>query len=132
MFVANASGAQIAALKDALDKTVAAYEANVPEDILAVKNEFYRILFVGAGSEILSSMIASLHARIWRWRALGLGHPKRSLDRSQESIAGLRALHTALRERDATRAEAIARQEVTNAGAEIMRIFGVSETHSFD
>jgi GntR family transcriptional regulator, trigonelline degradation regulator len=130
MFVANASDADVAALKDALDRTVAAYETGVPEEILAVKNEFYNILSVGAGSEILSSMLASLHARIWRWRALGLGHPRRSPDRSQQSIAALRDLYDALKARNGDRAETGARQEVTNAGAEILRIFGEAEAGS--
>jgi DNA-binding GntR family transcriptional regulator len=130
MFVAHASADDLAALNHALKKTVAAYEANDPDDILKVKNEFYSILFAGAGSEILSSMINSLYARIWRWRSLGLGHPKRSSGRSRQSIAGLRALCKALKDRDADRAEAVARQEVTDAGAEIMRIFDEIETES--
>ena len=130
MFVANASDDDIVALKDALDRTVTAYKANDPDDILSVKNEFYGILFAGAGSEILSSMIGSLHARIWRWRALGLGHPKRSQSRSKQSIAAIRDLYGALKDRDADRAERVARQEVTNAGAEIMRIFGETSSES--
>ncbi len=124
MFVANATPQDLTALKDALDRTVAAYKANVPEDILAVKNEFYNILFAGAGSETLSSMIATLYARIWRWRAIGLGHPRRSPGRSKQSIAALRELHQALKNGDGEFAETVARQEALNAAAEINRIFG--------
>jgi GntR family transcriptional regulator, trigonelline degradation regulator len=123
MFVANAKPADLVALKQALDRTMAAYRDDKPDVILAVKNEFYNILFAGAGSETLSSMIATLYARIWRWRALGLGHPKRSPSRSKQSIAALRALCQALKERNAEAAENIARQEAMNACAEIMRIF---------
>lgn len=130
MFVANTTDADIAALKQALDRTVSAYEANDPDNILKVKNEFYSILFAGAGSEILSSMINTLHARIWRWRALGLGHPKRSPGRSKQSLAALHDLYNALKARDADLAEKVARQEVTNAGGEIMRIFGETESDS--
>ncbi|MBI1219967.1 MAG: FCD domain-containing protein [Rhodobacteraceae bacterium] len=129
-YVAKASDADILALGEALDRTVAAYEAGDPDEILSVKNAFYNTLFAGADSEILSSMIASLHARVWRWRALGLGHPKRTQNRSQESITGLRDLYDALKARDADRAERVARQEVTNAGAEIMRIFAETDTAS--
>ena len=46
-------------------------------------------------------MLGTLHARIWRWRALGLSHPQRSDSRSQESIAGLRGMLAAIRQRDA-------------------------------
>lgn len=131
MFVASASDSHIVALKDALDRTVTAYEAGDPDDILSVKNEFYGILFAGAGSEILSSMIGGLHARIWRWRALGLGHPKRSPKRSKQSVAAMRSLYDALKRRDADRAESVARREVTNARVEIMRILGETVADSF-
>lgn len=122
MFVANAASEDVKALKNALDRTIDAYRDGPPEIIMKVKNEFYEILFTGAGSETLSSMISMLHARIWRWRALGLGHPKRSPRRSQQSIAGLRKLYDALKNRDADLGEKIARREVMNAAAEIMQI----------
>jgi GntR family transcriptional regulator, trigonelline degradation regulator len=130
MFVANASPRDIAALKDALDRTTAAYRDSTPDVILTVKNEFYNILFAGAGSESLSSMIATLYARIWRWRALGLGHPQRSPGRSKQSVAALGDLYEAVKSRDGELAEKIARQEVMNAAAEIMRIFGEAETET--
>lgn len=122
MFVANAGKDDIEQLRGALDETFAAYREGDPELVLTAKNRFYDILFHGAGSETLSSMIATLHARIWRWRALGLGHPRRSRSRSQESIQGLRNLLKAIEQRDAEAAEEIARIEVTNAGTEITRI----------
>jgi DNA-binding GntR family transcriptional regulator len=122
MFVANASLDDIKALKDALDRTIEAYRDSPPDIVMNVKNAFYEILFTGAGSETLSSMISMLHARIWRWRALGLSHPKRSARRSEQSIAGLRKLYDALKKRDADLAEKIARREVLNAAAEILQI----------
>ena len=130
MFVDNATVENIAALKDALDRTIAAYDGGSPDEIMAVKNEFYNILFSGTGSETLSSMISTLYARIWRWRALGLGHPKRSQGRSRQSIAALADLYEALKIRDGGRAEKVARQEVMNAAAEIMRIFGEEEAEA--
>jgi DNA-binding GntR family transcriptional regulator len=130
MFVTNAKSADLVALKDALDRTAAAYKKGTPDDILAVKNEFYNILFAGAGSETLSSMIGTLYARIWRWRALGLGHPNRSPGRSKQSVSALRDLYQALKTRDGELAERIARQEAMNASAEIMRIFGESDAEA--
>jgi GntR family transcriptional regulator, trigonelline degradation regulator len=123
MFVANAGSEDMISLKGALDSTIAAYRGGDPDVILKEKNRFYDILFRGAGSDTLSSMIETLHARIWRWRALGLGHPMRSRSRSQESIKGLRGLFKAIEQRDADEAEEIARAEVTKAGSEITRIF---------
>jgi DNA-binding GntR family transcriptional regulator len=128
MFVASAKPKDIAALKDALDRTAEAYRQGAPDRILEVKNEFYNILFAGAGSETLSAMISSLYARIWRWRALGLGHPNRSPGRSKESVGALRYLYRALKSRDGELAEKVARREAMNASAEIMRIF--DEMHS--
>ena len=122
MFVANATREDIAGLKRALDETAVAYRDGDPEIVLNAKNRFYDILFRGAGSETLSSMIATLHARIWRWRALGLGHPRRSRGRSKEAVKGLRDLLKAIERRDADEAEEIARLEVSNAAKEVMRI----------
>ena len=122
MFVMNAADSEIKQLKAALDATYSAYEAGEPETILTEKNRFYDILFRGAGSETLSSMIATLHARIWRWRALGLSHPKRSSGRSRQAVSGLRALLQAIEKGDGEAAERVARDEVTRAAAEVMRI----------
>jgi DNA-binding GntR family transcriptional regulator len=124
MFVANATREDIAALSQALDETAIAYRDGDPENVLNAKNRFYDILFRGAGSETLSSMIATLHARIWRWRALGLGHPRRSRGRSKEAVKGLRDLLKSIERRDADEAEEIARLEVSNAAKEVMRILG--------
>jgi DNA-binding GntR family transcriptional regulator len=127
MFVANATREDIAALSQALDETAVAYSDGDPELVLNAKNRFYDILFRGAGSDTLSSMIATLHARIWRWRALGLGHPRRSRGRSNEAVKGLRDLLKAIERRDADAAEEIARLEVSNAAKEVMRILGEEE-----
>jgi GntR family transcriptional regulator, trigonelline degradation regulator len=121
-FVENASDAQIEKLQQALDATAEAYEGADPAIILETKNQFYDVLFEGAGSETLSSMISMLHGRIWRWRALGLSHPHRSAERSQESVMGLRAVIAAIRERNADLAERRMRDEVTRAATEMMRL----------
>ena len=115
LFVENAARHEIKALGDALKETVDAYEDGEPGAVLRAKNGFYMRLFEGAGSETLSSMIGTLHGRIRRWRALGLGHPLRSARRSAQSIKNLRALVAAVRKRDGMRAERIIRDEVTQA-----------------
>jgi GntR family transcriptional regulator, trigonelline degradation regulator len=122
LFVDNADKARIRQLEEALATTIESYRGGDPDRILATKNSFYEILFAGSGSETLSSMLTLVHARIWRWRALGLAHPRRSRQRSKESIAGLRALVGAIKEGDAAGAETVARQEVANAAAEIVRL----------
>jgi len=121
-FVENATRDDLKALAEALKDTVRAYDDGDPNAILAAKNAFYQRLFEGAASETLSSMLGMLHARIWRWRALGLSHSQRSARRSRESIRALQALLAAIRAGDAARAESIMREESHRAAAEVMRL----------
>jgi DNA-binding GntR family transcriptional regulator len=124
MFVEKAGAEEIAALGRELKATAAAYRRDDPEETIAAKNRFFDILFRGAKSETLATMLATLLARIWRWRALGVSHPQRSPTRPEESIKGLQALHKAIVQRDADAAEKLARDEVMNAAEEIVRILG--------
>src|SRR5258708_31833415 len=84
MFVAKAGPEEIAALGRELKATTAAYRRRDPEETIVTKNRFSEALFTGAKSETLSTMLATLMARVWRWRALGLSHPRRSPGRSEE------------------------------------------------
>ncbi len=122
LFVENAGDAELKLLAQALDVVIGAYERGDAQEVLETKNRFYDVLFAGAGSETLSAMLGTLHARIWRWRALGLSHPQRSDARSRESIEGLRAILGAIRGRDAETAEKLMREEAQHAAAEIMRL----------
>jgi GntR family transcriptional regulator, trigonelline degradation regulator len=124
LFAENADDAQVKKLEQALQRTGDAYKRGEPDLILEAKNRFYDVLFEGAGSETLSSMIGTLHVRIWRWRALGLSHPQSSAERSKESMQGLRAMLAAIRARDAELAERTIRAEVTKAAAEVTRLLG--------
>lgn len=124
LFVENADEAGVRRLAQALDVVAGAYERGDANEVLETKNRFYDVLFEGAGSETLSSMLGTLHARIWRWRALGLTHPQRSAHRSRESVRGLRAVLAAIRKGDADAAEKLTREEAQRAAAEVMRLIG--------
>jgi DNA-binding GntR family transcriptional regulator len=126
LFVQHASAEQVEQLEQSLAVVVEAYDSGDAARVLETKNRFYDVLFAGAGSETLSSMLATLHARIWRWRALGLTHPGRSSGRSQESIANLRDMLAAIRARDADSAERITRDEASRAAHEVMRLLSSS------
>jgi GntR family transcriptional regulator, trigonelline degradation regulator len=126
LFVENAAEDQVRRLADALERTVEAYATGDPKRILRTKNAFYECLFAGAGSEPLSSMLAMLHARISRWRLLGLGHPNRSPARSRESLQALRAVLAAIRRRDGARAETLMREEASHAAAEVLRLLAAA------
>jgi len=127
LFVEHATEAQIEELARALDVVIAAYDAGDAVRVLETKNRFYDALFAGARSETLSSMLATLHARIWRWRALGLTHPGRSPARSRESIANLRGMLAAIRDRNADAAERLTREEASKAAQEVLRLLAAAE-----
>lgn len=122
LFCQNATPEQHAQLSAAYELTAKAYKDGDVPNIIESKNQFYDVLFRGAGSETLHTMIGALLARIWRWRVLGLAHPKRSAERSKESLEALRALVEAIRKKDAGLAESLMRDEVTKAEAEAMRL----------
>jgi GntR family transcriptional regulator, trigonelline degradation regulator len=124
LFTENAGPVQITALREALERTVGAYGRGDPEDIIQTKTAFYEVLFRGAGSDILYTMIEALHARVWRWRVLGLAHPQRSSARSTQSLNALGRILAAIEQGRGDEAEQIARDEVTQAAAEAIRLLG--------
>jgi len=126
IFVAHASAEQVTRLQATVDEVAAAYAGGEAQRVVEAKSRFYAVLFEPARGEVLASMIASLHARIARWRALGLSHPDRSPGRSVQSVAALRDLVNAISARDAERAERLARLEADNAAAEVFRLFGAT------
>ena len=125
LFVANAKPDQIDSLRLALDEVTRCYTAGDPAKILEAKNAFYDVLIAGAASESLSSMISTLHARISRWRAIGLTHPNRSPKRSRESVNSLRAMFAAIKAGEPLKAEQLAREETAQAAAEVMRLLAI-------
>jgi GntR family transcriptional regulator, trigonelline degradation regulator len=129
-FVQNADAGAIAKLREALEQTARCYKAGDPALIIEAKSNFYDVLVNGAGSESLSTMIAILHARIARWRALGLSHPKRSPARARESIDGLRAMFEAIGKGDVGKAENLAREETTHAAAEVIQLVAAKDAEA--
>lgn len=124
IFVTQASGEQTQRLLATVAEVEAAYADGDARKVIAAKQRFYAVLFEAARGEVLAAMTASLHARIARWRALGLTHPERSPDRSAQSVAALKGLAQAIVARDAERAERLARAEADNAAAEVFRLLG--------
>ncbi len=125
IFVENADGESMSQLGRALEAVVNAYESDDAEEVLDAKTAFYDVLYAGAGSESLSAMLETLHARIARWRALGLSHPQRSGERSTESVRNLQAIVAAVKKRDAEAAERLTRDEDNQAGREVMRLLAL-------
>jgi DNA-binding GntR family transcriptional regulator len=110
------------ALEASLDKVVIAYQGADGEQALVAKTAFYDLLYQGGDSETLATMLATVRARVWRWRAIGLTHPDRAGKRLKQSVKNLRSMLSAIKKRDGDRAEAIARTEVSKAAQEVMRL----------
>lgn len=127
LFIERAPPHALDRLAAALRAVEAAYKAGAADGILAAKNRFYAVLFDGARSDVLSSMLGGLHARIWRWRAVGLSHADRSRARSAQAIRGLRELVAAIRAGDAAAAEQAIRVDTAAAAQEVMRLVGMTE-----
>jgi DNA-binding GntR family transcriptional regulator len=126
-FVEQADDATLKRLMQAVDEVVAAYRKGDLNAALERKNTLYDVLFAGANSETLSAMVANLHARMRRWRALGVTHPARSARRSAEAIRDLKAMAAAIGARDAEEAERSTRQSAHSGAAEILHLLADNE-----
>lgn len=122
LFAERLDPSQIARLEQAFAQVERAYQSNAPSAVLAAKNTFYDAMHSGGGSAALSKMLSTVLAQIWRWRAVGLAHPRRSAGRSAESVAKLKAVVVAIKSGDGDRAEMAARLEARLAAAEVLRI----------
>jgi DNA-binding GntR family transcriptional regulator len=128
LFAEKPVPAHIARLEDAFGEVERAYSGGDPKTILLAKNAFYDAIHTGAGSSTLSKMLSTVLAQIWRWRAVGLAHPRRSKGRSGESVEKLREVVEAIKSGDGDRAEQAARTEARLAAAEVMRILDEVES----
>lgn len=123
----NASDVMVAKLEAALEAVVLAYQGTDGELALDAKTNFYGLLYAASESESLTSMLATVQARFWRWRAVGLTHPNRANDRLNESVKNLNLLIAAIKNKDGDLAERITRQEVNNAAEEVMRLVAAEQ-----
>jgi len=127
LFAENASGALVEELELNLEEIVLAYRGTDGELALDAKTKFYDLLYSGGASETLAAMLATVQARIWRWRAVGLTHPNRARDRLNESVENLRLLITAIKDKDGDAAAQMSRQEVSRASVEVMRLIAAEQ-----
>ena len=126
----NASDVMVAKLETALKDVELAYQGSNGELALDAKTKFYDLLYAASESESLTSMLAMVQARVWRWRAVGLTHPNRAHDRLDESVRNLNLLIAAIKTKDGDAAERITREEVNNAAAEVMRLIAAEQASS--
>lgn len=127
LFAENASESMVDRLDAALEAVVLAYQGEDGEEALDAKTQFYDLLYQGGDSETLAAMLGTVQARVWRWRAVGLTHPKRATRRLRESVKNLRLMTAAIRAKDGSAAERIAREEVSKAAEEVMRLIAAEQ-----
>jgi DNA-binding GntR family transcriptional regulator len=118
----NISNERLEALEATLSAIVDAYAAEDPDEVVRAKNAFYVLMYEGASSEILATMLTTLQARIEYWRAMALTHPDRRKSREKASVRNLQALVKAVRDRDPAEAETVSRTETEEAGREVLRL----------
>src|SRR5918997_2317248 len=117
LFVEEADDAHREALRAAMDRLSASVQrGDDPATVLAVKNELYEVIFVGAGNEVLHQLVQTLHRRVNQLRALTLGQP----GRPAQSEIEVRALVDAIERGDADAAEAAAGGHVRSAAAVVL------------
>lgn len=110
-FVQRATPEQVAELCAAVEDIEATSSSTDPEDQLRAKDEFYRVLLGGSGSEPLQQTLAGLQARVRLLRATSLSEP----GRPRQAAAELRAVVEAVQAGDAEAAAKACALHVHNA-----------------
>jgi GntR family transcriptional regulator, trigonelline degradation regulator len=95
-FATLATDDAIADLAATVDAVAAAYEAADVEAILLAKNQFYDVLFRGAGNRLVPQILRTMNARVTFLRRVSLAAP----ERLSHSITEIRRVLEAIQRRD--------------------------------
>lgn len=124
-FVERATEDQVAELGRAVDNLAqVSRTATDIRTILGAKDEFYRVLIVGARSTTLQQLIEGIQARVQVLRATSLSEAGRSL----QVVDELRAIVAAVAERDAERAAGLTADHVRKAAVTALHHLRESES----
>lgn len=113
-----ASDSDFARLSEALDSIRDGYAHHDSKRILDATTLFYEIMFLSGGKTVAWGIVQTLNARITHLRAMTIS----SAGRSAKGPSELDSILTALRARDADRAEQACLSHVTQAGDIALRI----------
>lgn len=122
LFARNASDAQMAALRESVDRLAEVYENFSAERFITAKTRFYDILLEGAGNEVAADMLRRIHTRVSQLRVVSLG----SAERARQSIRELRDFLDALERRDEDLSQQICVAHVEAAASAALRSIGKS------
>jgi DNA-binding GntR family transcriptional regulator len=86
LFTEHATEQQLIELQHISVRLKDAYASKEPTRLFSAKDEFYQILLEGAGNEIATQMLKSIHTRVSQLRMTSLADPGR-VERSSNEIA---------------------------------------------
>ena len=112
-FTLQADDAAVRALAAAVRQLRAEAKSGDRKRLLGAKTRFYEILYQGCGNRLLVELLQGLLTRINLLRATSLAQP----GRIGPSLAEIDGIVDAIRERNAAKAERLAREHVVNAQA---------------
>ena len=108
----------------ALGRAVGALEqATGREALIAAKTAFYGALMSGGGNLVITQMLTTLHNRITLLRLTSMTQP----GRMAESMKEVRAIYSAIQQRDGTRAEAACIKHINAAAAVALAVLAKSQ-----
>jgi DNA-binding GntR family transcriptional regulator len=119
-FAERATDDHLVALRGAFRDIERAALADDAMALLAAKDQFYEVLFVGADNTIIRQVIAGLHARVAVLRAASL----QASGRPAESVREIGEIVDAVERRDSDRAAAAAAFHVRQAANTLFRRIG--------
>ena len=123
LFAINASAGELEELAGTVDRIATATSAGDIEGILEGKVAFYDVLLRGAGNDVITGVLRSLHARAHQLRYLSLSGE----GRPDASLAELRAIVEVARARDADKTERACIGHVENAATTALREFAAEK-----
>jgi DNA-binding GntR family transcriptional regulator len=125
-FARNATDAQMRALAVVFEELKAAHKNPGSADVLSIKQSFYDQMLRGCGNEYVTAMLNQILNRSTLLRATSLSDPARL----PKSIAELRVLMKALRERDEDAAWKASLEHVRRAAAAALAVLRRQESGS--
>jgi DNA-binding GntR family transcriptional regulator len=125
-FARNATDAQIRALSAVFETLKAAHKSPGTADVLDIKRRFYDQMLRGCGNEYVTAMLNQILNRSTLLRATSLSDPARL----PKSIAELRVLMKAIRDRDEDAAWKASLEHVRRAAAAALAVLRRQEAGS--
>ena len=118
-FAERATKTELEQLDEAADALALAFAAADMHEILTCTRRFYQVLLEGAGNPVVESVLFGLQAKVSHLRALSMS----GTARHPRSMQEIRAIVTALRNRDGERAAAMSIRHVQSARDAALRYF---------